>query len=172
MNAIYAGPQTRADSGAATRRVVVCATASVAAAWVGLLGPAWTYVPPQPQADLPAGELTFAALSAASADSTSAVQAAYFGWLAWCFAVTVTVLMVLLSTTRSRPVAALCVSAGVVQLAVTVLAVKGPLPWSVFVEGISNIRLGAALALAAIVLLIGGGLLVLLSPTARTPIAE
>ncbi|MFC9786320.1 hypothetical protein [Rhodococcus sp. NPDC127528] len=166
MNAIYAEPQTRAASSTASRRIAMCAIASTAAVWLGLLGPAWTYIPPQPQANAPAAELSFAALSAASVGSTSTAQAAYFGWFAWLFAVAATALVVLLARTRSRVVAVLCTVVGAAQLALTVLAVKGPLPWSVFFDGIANIRLGAVLELIGILLLIAGGLLVLVSPNA------
>jgi len=81
--------------------------------------------------------------------------------------------MILLAITRHRLIAALSVVAGAFQLVVTVLAVKGPLPWSVFFVGLPNIRIGAVLALSAIALLIAGGAFVLTATKpSRSPIGK
>ncbi|GAA4489723.1 hypothetical protein GCM10023094_51780 [Rhodococcus olei] len=167
MTTIHETHRSPTDSAVAARRAVAgCTIAAVAAMWLGLLGPAWTYVPPQPQGTAPAAELSFAALSAAVAGSSSAVQVTYFGWLAWAFAFGTTVLAILLIRTGHRLIAALCIGAGALQLAVAVLAVKGPLPWSVFVDGLADARLGAALMLAGYVLLVAAGVLAVRLPSA------
>lgn len=174
MATIHVKRQPPTDSVAATRRVAAgCAIASAAFVWLGLLGPAWTYVPPQPQGNVPAADLSFAALSAAVAGTGSGVQAAYFGWLAWVFAFGTTVLAILLIRTGQPLVAALCIGVGALEPAVTVLAVKGPLPWSVFVDGLADVRLGAALTLSGFVLLIAAGVLAVWLPSAgHTPTPE
>ncbi|MFC0449177.1 hypothetical protein [Rhodococcus jostii] len=174
MSPIDTAVHTPARSGVITRVAAgMLPIAGAAAVWGALLGPAWTYVPAQPQANVPAAELSFAALAAATAESTSSVQVAYFSWLAWAFAVVTTALMILLAITRNLLIAALSVVAGAFQLVVTVLAVKGPLPWSVFFEGLPNIRIGAVLALSAIALLIAGGVFVLTATKpSRSPIGK
>ena len=156
--ALYTETNSSTQLPGANRRLVVWGLAGAAMLWIGLLGPAWTYVPAQPDANIPAADLSFAALAALTTESPSVVQATYFGWLAWVFVLVSTALVVLAVRTRNPLASVLCVAAGVVQLLVTVLAIKGPLPWSVVVDGLTNTRLGAALAIAGILSVIAAGI--------------
>jgi hypothetical protein len=106
-------------------------------------------------------DLNFAGLAAANAGSTSALQAAYFSWLAWLFAIASTVLVIVATRTGNRLASGICVLAGVFQLIVTVFAMKGPLPWHVLIAGFGNTRLGTALVFLGFFALIATGVLVL-----------
>ena len=154
MTAVATSTPTSTDPRRQVSRIAVAAAvAGVIAVWTALSGPVWTYVPAQPQLDLPAMGLTFGDLATAATTSPSAIQSAYFGWLAWVFAVLTSLLALWVLVGRNRLAALATVAAAVAQLIVTVLAVKGPLTWSVFFEGVPNIRVGAVLALGGIVLL-------------------
>lgn len=130
-----------------------------AALWLGLLGPAWAYVPANAPANAPAMDLTFAGLAAASVGSPSFLQTMYFSWLGWVFAAASTVLAIATVRTGTRVLSGICVLAGVFQAVVTVLAMKGPLSWSVLMSGIGNTRLGVALVFVGYIALIVIGVL-------------
>lgn len=60
--------------------------------WVALFGPAWAYVPAQPQTQIPAMSPNFAEMAAAAGQSPSGLQQAFFGSLAWALALITTIL--------------------------------------------------------------------------------
>ncbi|MEU1548318.1 hypothetical protein [Nocardia sp. NPDC005745] len=147
MTTINTGSPQQVGIGAARTPglLVALAVASPLALWIGLLGPAWIYMPASPAAGTPPMYLSFADLATMYAQSPSALQLAYFDWMAWVFAVVGTVLALLLSWRPNSVVALSAVIAGITELALAALASKGDAPWS----GMNpeSIRLGAALVL-------------------------
>ncbi len=106
------------------------------------LGPDWLYSPADPKTGTPAATLDFSALGVATEGSPSAIQATYFGWLAWVAFIGVIVLGALTALSANRLWAIAGLVAGLIAVLVSVLAIKGPLTWSQTVDALPNIRLG------------------------------
>lgn len=122
-----------------------------------MIGPTWMYSPAQPDTGTPAANLSFSDLATATAESPSALQAAYFGWLGWTLvilAVAVSVAALLLPR-RLLSVAELLT--GIIALVVTALSLKGPLSWSGFVAAVPTLRIGGYLIIIGLLVIIVHG---------------
>ncbi|MFI6309795.1 hypothetical protein ACIBEK_06620 [Nocardia fusca] len=96
---------------------------SAAALWIALLGPTWAYIPATQTT--PPANMNFAdfiALNASLAPGGS--QDAFYSWGAWLFAILATVLAIF-SGQRRIGVGVVATTIGIVQLVVSVMAVKG-----------------------------------------------
>lgn len=140
-------------------RLVLLAVAA-AALLVSLAAPIWLYSPAQPQAQIPEMHLSFSDLDAATTQSPSALQGAYFGWLGWFLALAAIAMGVVTVLIRRRVAGAVEAVVGGVALILTVFAVKGPLTWGSFFDSIPNIRLGGYLVIIGYLLIIAHGSLV------------
>ena len=139
---------------------------SVGAIWLALLGPAWNYVPPT--STTPSVTLNFADLVALNANNPSALQAAYYQWIAWAFAAITTVVVLIATRVGSRTGGLLCVVTGVVQLLVTMFVMIAAAPdLSVLMSGLPYARLGTVLFLGSMLTLIYAGLRRLPIPTVQ-----
>lgn len=137
-----------------TRRALsfCLAVTSSACLIISVGGATWTHEPARPDVQTPDASLTFADLNFATLRSPSAIQAAYFGW-AGLLAVTSSVGIVVAATTiRHRTLPLLESAAALLMLAVTVLAIKGPLDWGAFVDSLANVRIGGYLIVAGFLL--------------------
>ncbi len=129
-------------------RLSLLATAAASVLVVGsLLGFAWTFIPANPTAQTPEMWMTFSDLSAATAQSPSAIQAAYFGWLAWTL-VACTVLVAFGAViTGLRPLFGVEVALGLAMLIITMFASKGPSSWGTVIAALPDLRIGALMML-------------------------
>ena len=159
---------TSETSIARSRTYTILAVVSPIAVWLGLLGPAWAYVPADDTTGTASSEMNFAALAAVNSESANSIQAAYFTWGAWLFAAVTTVLAVLAVRVGGRALGGVCVLAGLVQVVVTVLAMKGSLSWGTLIGGFENTRAGAALVFIGFLSLVALGALALRGATANS----
>ena len=121
---------------------------------LSLIGPTWLFSPAQPDTGTPAANLSFSDLAAATAETPSPIQAAYFGWLGWALvivSIAVSGAAVLLGR-RLLSVAELLT--GVVALVLTALALKGPLTWGGFAQAVPTLRIGGYLMIVGLLLVI------------------
>ncbi|WP_174188584.1 hypothetical protein [Nocardia barduliensis] len=130
--------------------------AAIVAQWLALLGPSWVYIPPTAAA--PAAYLSFADLMAISEVSATGLQAAFYQWIAWMFALVTTVIAIVAVRSRSTAAGLLCVAAGLVQV-VVVLAVNGAAAPSLTaaLQSVGYTRIGTVLFIGGAVLLIVAG---------------
>ncbi|MFF0496502.1 hypothetical protein ACFYU5_08875 [Nocardia aobensis] len=129
---------------------------SVVAVWWALLGPVWTYVPAT--ATTPATTLTFADLTAMNAANPSALQVAFYQWVAWTFAALTTITALIVLRNRRRATGAGCALVGLLQLLITLfVTVKAAPDLSVLLSSLQYTRLGTVLFLGSMVTLTVAG---------------
>ncbi|MDE1675275.1 hypothetical protein [Nocardia gipuzkoensis] len=127
--------------------VVICSAALL----VSLLGPVWIHHPAQSAPKRPEVWLTFSDLGAVAAKSSSPVQVVYFSWLAWVLVLTTIAFGALSQLLVGwRLVLLFELLASLVALCTTIVAVKGPLSWSIFLGQFSNLRPGGYLIVAGL----------------------
>lgn len=136
--------------------LVASAVIAPFAVWLGLLGPAWAYVPAQ-GSSTPAAEMNYADLSSVNSASAAALQSWYFTWGAWLLAALTLVVAILAIRVGGRTVGIVATVLGVAGLVITVFAMKGPLSWGTLIGGFENTRLGAALVFIGFLSLIAAG---------------
>ncbi|WP_213575873.1 hypothetical protein [Rhodococcus sp. USK13] len=133
-------------------------TAAVAAAAIFLLvsmvGPAWMFSPAHPDTGTPDANLSFSDLGAATAQSPSAIQAAYFGWLGWALVILVIVVSAAAVLLPRRLLSAAELLTGIAALLITALALKGPLSWGGFVQAVPTLRIGGYLMIVGLLVVI------------------
>ncbi|MEH6822025.1 MAG: hypothetical protein V7706_19000 [Dietzia psychralcaliphila] len=153
-------------SGARSRTVQVLRLVSVVAVWVALLGPAWAYVPAT--TSTPPTSVTFADLVAVNSTNPNALQAAFYGWIAWVFAVLTTTLVIAAIRFTSRIWAIVTVVCGAVQLLITMLVSAQAAPsLSALLSSLPYTRSGTVLFLGSMICLICAGILSLRPPVAQ-----
>ncbi|MFD6452337.1 hypothetical protein ACFWF3_16270 [Nocardia sp. NPDC060220] len=139
---------------------------SVGAIWLALLGPAWTYVPASPAT--PAMTLNFADLAVLNANNPSGLQAAFYHWVAWAFAASTTVVVLVAVRAGNRVGGLLCAVTGTVQLVLTLFVMVEAAPdLSALVAGLPYARLGTVLFLGSMAALGYSGLRRLPTPDAQ-----
>lgn len=131
---------------------------ATAATWVGLLGPAWSFVPARPAAHTPAVNLNFAELAWFSAELPSTFQS-YFNVGAWVLAVVITALAAYTGRGHGLVWGLLSVLVGSVSLTLTLMALHSLPTTGNAWHTITSIRLGAALTLLGAVALARAGYL-------------
>lgn len=139
---------------AITTRDVAVVVIGAALIVVSLCGFSWLFMPADPTAGTPGGSVSFNDLRAATEASPSAVQAAYFGWLAWAAFGVLIVLNVATPLIRSKVIAVAALAAGVVTAVITILALKGPQTWSQTIQALPNLRFGGYLMLIGLLTLL------------------
>ncbi|WP_131816836.1 hypothetical protein [Nocardia salmonicida] len=98
--------------------------------------------------------LNFAEMAAGAGQSPSGLQQAFFGWMAWAFALISTILALLATRWAGRLLGILCIVVGVAELVLTTYGMKGAMTWSAMSEGTGNMRLGGVLYLLGLFLII------------------
>ena len=142
-------------------RATVLGYLAAAALWVALLGPAWAYIPATPTT--PAANMNFADFIALNATlQTGGLQHAFYSWGAWLFAVLATALA-LLAGRRRASVGIAATALGIVQLVVSLWAVKGNATVAVLLGNLPYMRVGSVLFLIGILLLTASGVVRLVS---------
>ena len=122
-----------------------------------LLGPTWMFSPAQPAANVPEQHLSFSDLAAATAESPSSIQAAYFGWLGWTLVI-LTIAATIVAVLRPRRLLTMAEAAiGAITLIVTALALKGPLTWGGFIDAVPTLRLGGYMIIVGLILVVAHG---------------
>ncbi|MFC9665589.1 hypothetical protein ACFVJ5_35640 [Nocardia sp. NPDC127606] len=139
---------------------------AAAALWIALLGPAWAYIPATPT--MPAVNMNFADFVALDAAlPTGGLQHAFYSWGAWLFAALATVLAILIDRLRTSvgmtSMGMVAIALGLIQLVVSVLALKGEAAMSVLLGNLPYLRVGSALFLIGIFLLTASGVARLVS---------
>ncbi|MEV0550638.1 hypothetical protein AB0H98_27855 [Nocardia salmonicida] len=136
------------------------------ALWIALLGPAWAYIPATPTN--PSANMNFADFVALNAAMPAGgLQDAFYSWNAWLFAALATALILLGRRRRTKSAGIVAVVLGLVQLVVSVLALKGEATVAMMVDNLPYLRIGSALFVIGIFLLIASGVVRLAS--SRTP---
>ena len=134
---------------------------AAAALWIALLGPAWAYIPAT--STTPAANMNFADFVALNAAlSPGGLQHAFYSWGAWLFAILATMLAIFPGQRRIG-VGVAAVALGIVQLVVSVLAIKGEATAAMMLESLPYTRVGSVLYLSGIGLLIASGVVQLVS---------
>ncbi|PBC35076.1 hypothetical protein CJ179_49910 [Rhodococcus sp. ACS1] len=122
-----------------------------------LLGPIWMFSPANAETLTPDSWLTFSDLTSATAQSPSAIQAAYFGWLAWTLIASIVLVTIGATITGFRPLFLAEATLGLAALVVTVFALKGPSTWGAVVAALPDIRIGGYMVIAGLLLLVVHG---------------
>lgn len=125
--------------------------------WLGILGPAWNYSPGSAAANLPPAVLDFAGMAAVLQNGPPVIQAAFFGWMAWVFALVTTILALLAIRGANAILGGACIVIGIAELVLTVFGFKGSATWATVFDTIEYVRIGAVMFVVGILLLIAIG---------------
>ncbi|WP_433622153.1 hypothetical protein [Nocardia sp. CA-120079] len=107
--------------------------------------------------EIPPMQANFAQLIPIMQNSPSTLQAAFFGWMAWLFALIATVLVIVAARSATPVVGGVCVLVGIAESVITILALKGTEPWSAVFDSLQFIRVGAVMFVIGMIALIVAG---------------